>query len=73
VVTALAIDPASSATLYVATDHGVFVSDDAAASWQPLDDGLPGLPVSSLAVSSGPPRTVYAAILGAGVFALSRP
>jgi hypothetical protein len=73
VVQALAIDPAAPATLYLATDHGVFVTDDAARSWQPLDDGLPGLAVTCLAVPAGLPRSVYAGTDGAGVFGLTRP
>jgi photosystem II stability/assembly factor-like uncharacterized protein len=73
VVQALAIDPAAPATLYLATDHGVFVTDDAARSWQPLDDGLPQLAVTGLAVPAGLPRSVYAGTAGAGVFGLTRP
>lgn len=73
VVHALAIDPAAPATLYLATDHGVFVTDDAARSWEPLDDGLPEIAVTGLAVPVGLPRSVYASTTGAGVFGLTRP
>jgi len=70
---ALAIDPVRPATLYLGTSSGVFVTDDGAASWQPLDAGLPGLPVASLAVSPTLPRTVWAGTTSAGVFSLTRP
>jgi hypothetical protein len=38
---ALQIDPAAHATVFVATEVGVFRSTDAAASWQPFNEGLP--------------------------------
>jgi len=68
----LAIDPRAPATLYLATDQAVFVSDDGAASWQSLSNGLPGFAIDSLAVASAGPRTLYAATAGAGVYALTR-
>jgi len=69
---ALAIDPLSPSTLYLAAADGVFVTDDAARTWRPLDTGFAGQTVSALAVSTTHPHTVWAATLGAGVFALTR-
>jgi len=67
----LAADPRRPATLYAATEKGVFVTDDAAASWQPLNAGLP-VPVLSLAVDPHDPRQLYAGSLFRGLFTLPR-
>jgi hypothetical protein len=68
----LVIDPTTPTTLYVASVGGVFVSDDGAASWRPLNDGLPALTITSLAISPRRPRTIYAGTEGAGIYVLSR-
>jgi photosystem II stability/assembly factor-like uncharacterized protein len=72
---ALAVDPALPATLYLATTRQVFVSRNAAASWQPLaTDGLPpAVPLSALAVAPGSPRLLVAGTQGAGIFTLPLP
>jgi len=72
---ALAIDPDLPATLYLATTRQVFVSRDAAASWQPLaTDGLPpAVPLSALAIAPGSPRLLVAGTRGAGIFTLPLP
>jgi len=70
VFTVLAIDPASSSTLYAGTGVGVFKSTDGASSWEVVDTILP-IPgrnyVSALAIDPTPPSTLYAG-LSAGVF-----
>jgi hypothetical protein len=72
--TALAIDPAAPASLYVATDQGVFASADGGVTWAALDQGLAGLRVLTLAViagtAGGGPSTVCAGTEGSGLFTL---
>jgi photosystem II stability/assembly factor-like uncharacterized protein len=42
--TTLVLDPADHSTLYLATtEHGVYRTRDAGATWQPINDGLPRL------------------------------
>jgi photosystem II stability/assembly factor-like uncharacterized protein len=40
-VLALAIDPSAPTRIYAAAENGVFMSTDAAASWTPINAGLP--------------------------------
>ncbi|MFN7974602.1 MAG: hypothetical protein U0166_19990 [Acidobacteriota bacterium] len=51
----LVIDPAAPATMYVATDVGVFASTNTGASWAVLGSGLPEVVAMDLASSPGPP------------------
>jgi photosystem II stability/assembly factor-like uncharacterized protein len=71
-VVALAIDPASSSTLYAATDRGVWVTDNGARSWRALGTGLPKVPLLSITAVAGPPRTVLVGTAGAGAYSLTR-
>jgi len=43
-------DPTRRGLLYAGTQHGVYVSFDDGARWQPLDEGLPDVPVADLIV-----------------------
>ena len=43
-------DPTRRGLLYAATQHGVYVSFDDGATWQPLNPGLPDVPVADLVV-----------------------
>jgi photosystem II stability/assembly factor-like uncharacterized protein len=43
-------DPTRRGMLYAATQHGVYLSFDDGASWQPLNPGLPDVPVADLIV-----------------------
>jgi photosystem II stability/assembly factor-like uncharacterized protein len=72
---ALAVDPELPATLYLATQRQVFVSRNAAASWQPLTAaGLPPAAlINALAVAPGSPRLLVAGTWGAGIFTLPLP
>jgi photosystem II stability/assembly factor-like uncharacterized protein len=56
------IDPANAGTVYLATSAGVFVSTDTGVTWfRPKLRGLTEFPiVSSLALHSGSPSTLYA-------------
>jgi photosystem II stability/assembly factor-like uncharacterized protein len=42
-VGALAIDPTAPWRIYAVTNYGVYMSTDAAASWTPINSGLPSL------------------------------
>ncbi len=73
-VAALAIDPTNPATLYASTDQGLFVTENGAATWQPVNSrGLPlGVPLTQVTVSPATsPPTLYLGTFGAGVFALT--
>lgn len=72
---ALAADPAHPQTFYLATTQQLFVTHDAAATWQPIStDGLPGFyPLTALAVARTPTPVLLAGTAGAGVFALPIP
>jgi hypothetical protein len=72
---ALIIDPrttggATNGRIYVATDVGVFISMDLAATWQRLGQGLPNVPVVGLAFNQNL-ETIAAATQGRGVFTIS--
>jgi len=43
-------DPTRRGLLYAATQHGVYISFDDGAAWQPLNSGLPDVPVADLVV-----------------------
>jgi photosystem II stability/assembly factor-like uncharacterized protein len=45
-------DPNRRGLLYAATQHGVYLSYDDGASWQPLNPGLPDVPVADLVVEA---------------------
>ncbi len=64
-IIALAIDPVTPSTLYVATD-GLYKSTDAGATWNPANAGLP----SNIALAIDPvtPSTLYAGTTNDGVF-----
>jgi photosystem II stability/assembly factor-like uncharacterized protein len=70
---ALIVDPANPATLYVASDVGVFVTYDTGASWTPLgSSGLPPAVVSDLALHA-PTRTLYAGTHGRSMYSYALP
>ncbi len=57
-IIALAIDPHPPAAFYAAASGGLFRSDDRGVSWTPIDTGLAGTPVTSLALAGS---ALYAA------------
>ncbi|BEP95802.1 hypothetical protein GmRootA79_41860 [Acidovorax sp. A79] len=60
-VSALAIDPATPATVYAGTEFmGVSKSTDGGATWAVANSGLPNTRVSSLAIDLATPATLYA-------------
>lgn len=67
-VLALAVDPATPATVYAGTQvDGVFRSLDAAASWRAASHGLRAATVFSVAVDPSRPRRLYAVAVN-GIF-----
>ena len=67
-VTALAIDPAATATVYAGTVSGVFRTDDGGAHWAAANAGLSGRSVTALAIDPAEHATIYAGTSDAGVF-----
>jgi photosystem II stability/assembly factor-like uncharacterized protein len=74
-VTALAIDPQTSNTLYAAgyisynaRQSGLFKSIDGGANWSEFDDGLAAPSIDTLIVTSHGPNTLYASSSQTGVF-----
>lgn len=69
-VNALLPDQYLAATLYAATDAGVWLTQDAGASWQPLEPGMPDVPVTDLALHKAT-NTLFASTMGRGAYKLS--
>ena len=65
-VGAIAVEPQTQ-HLYIATDIGVFRSEDAGGSWQPFENGLPNVPVVDLALDAER-RVLRAATHGRGMY-----
>ncbi len=61
------VDPQDSATLFVASDVGVFFTQDLGGDWQFLGAGLPLAPVTDMALHH-PTRTLVAATYGRSMF-----
>ena len=69
VVYALAIDPATPATLYAGTlGGGVFKSTNGGANWSAVNAGLTNTDVRTLAIDPATPATLYAGTWCVGVF-----
>src|SRR4029453_18105340 len=56
----IAIDPSSPATVYAATESGVFKSIDGGSSWTAVNTGLTNLSVRRVAIDPQTPSTLYA-------------
>src|SRR5438876_10730997 len=57
-VTAIAIDPQNSGTVYAATGAGLFKSGDSGASWSALNPGPPCC-ISTLVIDPQTPGAIY--------------
>ena len=69
IITTLATDPASSATVYAGTaGGGIFKSTDAGQSWTAANSGLTDPEVTVVAIAPSSPETFYAGTAGSGVF-----
>lgn len=65
-VSALAIDPSNTNTIYAGATGGVFKSTDAGANWSAAGAGLANTGVSALAIDPSSVGTIYAGTLGIG-------
>lgn len=65
-VNAIAADPNNAMTAYAGAPAGVYKTTDGGAHWTAVNTGLPGVPVTSLAIH-GSTSTIYAAT-GSGLF-----
>ena len=56
--------------LFVASDGGLFVSDDSGDSWEPVEEGLPRVPILSIALSQlfGLDPTIFVGARDAGLY-----
>jgi photosystem II stability/assembly factor-like uncharacterized protein len=70
-VNAIVVDPRTPTTVYAATSRGVLRSTDGAATWQPINTGLPAragaagalwIDVAALAMSPSAPAVLYALV-----------
>src|SRR5262249_36756698 len=67
-VTAFALDPRTSTTIYAATARGLYRTTDGGSSWSRLGTGLRDHSLLSVAVDPHSPRSLYAATDTGGVF-----
>ena len=75
-VTAIAVDPGTSNTMYVGGYTGSFLrrslalyrSDDAGFTWRWIQNGLTGLSVVEILVNPATPNVAYVGVYGGGVF-----
>ncbi|MBU0535871.1 MAG: hypothetical protein KKE20_02825, partial [Nanoarchaeota archaeon] len=61
------IDPTNPDNIYLATDEGVYFSDNGAESWEEVDDGLDFSDIISISINSDG-SMIYAGTRGAGVW-----
>jgi hypothetical protein len=66
----VAIDPASSNTVFVGADDGVWATGDGGAMWAHLDAGLPNVAVFDLQIQAST-RKVFAFTFGRGAYVLT--
>jgi hypothetical protein len=69
-ISALAYDAASK-TLYAAADAGVYAIDAGADAWRPLNTGIAGRPMISIAVAAADSARIYAGS-SSGVYAIEQ-
>jgi photosystem II stability/assembly factor-like uncharacterized protein len=76
---AIALDPVRLSRIYVATDSGIYGSEDGGESWLPLNNGIPidarlpspvrgPIPITDIAIDSSAVETLYAASSFGGVY-----
>ena len=71
-VHSIVVDPVNSATLYIGTDVGVFVSLDGGGSWMRENTGFANVATESLAIGTvGQVSTLFAFTHGRGVWRVS--
>jgi photosystem II stability/assembly factor-like uncharacterized protein len=62
-INALAVDPYDDLVVYVGTTHGMYRSEDAGATWHPLE-GFPDVDIHAVVLPASRPGTVYVAASG---------
>ncbi len=62
-VSDIEVKPDDSKTILVATDKGIFRSDDGGRTWRPSNDGLPYTFIQELAFAPSQPNRVYVTLL----------
>ena len=67
-VLALTGTPVSGTLLYLATAEQIMLSRDVGLTWQPVPLPRPGAQVQSLAAGEGDPTSLYASVIGQGMF-----
>jgi len=67
-VAALAVDPADDATVYAATNQGVYKSVNAGELWKPMTSGLSDLSISALLIAPEDHSKIYAGTTTGNVF-----
>ena len=65
-ITAIAVDPADSGTVYAAGPSGVFKSTSRGRKWKARSSGLEGRSASTLAIAATSPSTLYVGLLASG-------
>jgi hypothetical protein len=63
------MDPSHAHTWYVATDTGVYRTQNSGTNWLPFDNGIPNVPVTGLVVDRAA-KILYAGTMGRGAFKL---
>ena len=63
------VDPRSESVAYAATAHsGVLKTGDGGHSWQPMQQGLPSVEVTALAMDTNNPSVLYAGLFNHGLY-----
>jgi hypothetical protein len=69
VANSVVIDPSDANTWYLATDTGVYRTQNSGTNWLPFDNGIPNVPVAGLVVDPAS-KILYAGTMGRGAFKL---
>ncbi|MGQ9707632.1 MAG: T9SS type A sorting domain-containing protein [bacterium] len=72
-VRSIVLDQTSDSLIYAGTNTGVYLTTDAGANWQLVNEGLLNTDILYLAFRSTAPRTVFAGTNGAGIFLTTPP
>jgi len=65
-ITQICVSPFDKATVYVASEEGVFITQDGGETWRPMNNGLPGLDVRALFINSN--GELFAGTKGYGIY-----
>ncbi len=62
VIFSIRVHPAGQNSIYIATDYGIYKSEDGGTSWKAKNSGLAHLGARDIAISKNPPYRMFAAI-----------